>query len=62
MCGDLPLNPLVEKYYISFIDDYSKLTWIYLLCHKSDVVTYFLEFQSLIECLFNRKILDVQSD
>jgi hypothetical protein len=62
MCGDLPLNPLVEKYYISFIDDYSKLTWIYLLCHKSDVVTYFLEFQSLIECLLNRKILDVQSD
>jgi hypothetical protein len=33
-----------KKYYVSFIDDYSKFTWIYLLCHKSEVSKYFLEF------------------
>jgi hypothetical protein len=33
-----------------------------LLCHKFDVFTYFLEFQSLVECLFNKKIITVQSD
>jgi hypothetical protein len=50
-----------KKYYVSFIDDYGQFTWTYLLHHKSNVLTYFLEFQSLIERLFNKKIL-VQSD
>jgi hypothetical protein len=51
-----------KKYYVSFIDDYSKFTWIYLLCHKSEVFKYFLEFQALVERMFNRKIISVQSD
>jgi hypothetical protein len=60
-------GPVIEsfgrkKYYTSFIDDYSKFTWIYLIRHKSDVFKYFLEFQSLVECMFNNKIIFVQSD
>jgi hypothetical protein len=51
-----------KKYYVSFIDGYSKFTWIYLLCHKSEVFQHFLEFQSLVERRFNRKIITVQSD
>jgi hypothetical protein len=51
-----------KSYYVTFIDDYSKFTWIYLLRHKSEVSKYFLEFQALVERLFNRKILAVQSD
>jgi hypothetical protein len=51
-----------KKYYVSFIDDYRKFTWIYLLRHKSEVFQYFLEFQALVECMFNRKIITVQSD
>jgi hypothetical protein len=48
-----------KKYYLSFIDDYSKFTWIYLLRHKSKVFQYFLEFQSLLEPMFNCKIIMV---
>jgi histone deacetylase 1/2 len=51
-----------KKYYVSFIDDYSKFTWIYLLRYKFEVFKYFREFQSLVERLFNHKILAMQSD
>jgi hypothetical protein len=51
-----------KKYYVSFIDDYSKFTWIYLIFHKSDVFKYFLKFQSLVDRMFNHKIISVQSD
>jgi hypothetical protein len=51
-----------KKYYISFIDDYSKLTWIYLLHQKSEVSKYFLEFQQLVERMLHCKIITVESD
>jgi histone deacetylase 1/2 len=50
------------QYYVSFLDDFSKYTWIFLLKHKSDVFDVFLKFQQLVERLFDRKILTVQSD
>jgi hypothetical protein len=46
-----------NKYYVSFIDDLSKFTWIYLLKHKSDVLKKFQDFQNLVERLFDHKIL-----
>jgi hypothetical protein len=51
-----------NKYSVSFIDDFSKFTWIYLLKHKSDVFQRFQDFQNLVERLFDQKILAVQSD
>jgi histone deacetylase 1/2 len=32
------------KYYVSFVDDYSRFCWIYLLKHKSDVEQVFYAF------------------
>jgi histone deacetylase 1/2 len=51
-----------QKYYVSFVDDYSKFTWIYLLKNKSDVFAHFHDFQNYVERLFDRKILAIQSD
>jgi len=42
-----------KKYYVSFIDDFSKFTWIYLLKYKSEVFNKFHEFQSLVERMFS---------
>jgi hypothetical protein len=48
-----------KKYYVSFIDDFSKFMWIYLLRHKSEVSKYFLEFHKLVEHLLDKKIIAV---
>jgi hypothetical protein len=36
-------------YYVSFIDDFSRKTWIYFLRKKSEVFEKFKEFKSLVE-------------
>jgi hypothetical protein len=51
-----------NKYYVCFIDDFDKFTWIYLLKHKSEVFQKFREFQNLVERLFDKKILATQMD
>jgi histone deacetylase 1/2 len=60
--GLAPMSFGRYKYYVSFIDDYSKFTWIYLLKHKSDVFQKFRDFQQHVERLFDCKILAFQSD
>jgi hypothetical protein len=47
---------------VSFIDDYSKFTWIYLLHHKSKFSKYFFEFHKLVGRMVDRKIIVVQSN
>jgi hypothetical protein len=51
-----------KQYYVTLIDDFSKFTWIYHLPHRSEVFKYFQEFQCLVERMFNRKIIVVQSN
>mgnify|MGYP003703203547 CR=1 FL=1 len=51
-----------RKYYVSFIDDFSKFTWVYLLKKKSEVFKKFLDLQQLVERLFDLKIISMQTD
>jgi histone deacetylase 1/2 len=60
--GPAPTSVGRHNYYVSFIDDYSKFTWIYLLRHKYEVFKVFQDFQQLVERKFSRKILCIQSD
>jgi histone deacetylase 1/2 len=60
--GPAPSSVGRKTYYVSFIDDHSKFTWIYFLWHKSEVFHRFHEFQQFMERQFNRKILAVQTD
>ena len=43
-------------YYVSFIDDFSRKTWIYFIKNKDEVFSKFKEFKALIENHTKNKI------
>jgi hypothetical protein len=48
--GPFPVPSLGKYvYYISFIDDFSRNTWIYFLRKKFEVFDKFKEFKALVE-------------
>ena len=49
-------------YYVSFIDDFSRNTWIYLLRKKSEVFDRFKEFKALVENQTEKKIKALRTD
>jgi hypothetical protein len=50
------------KYYVAFIDDFSRYTWIYPLHQKSNTFATFVKFKDFVENQFNTKIKQIQSD
>ena len=50
------------EYYVIFIDDYSRRTWIYFLKTKGEVFIHFKEFKALVEKQTGRKIRVLRSD
>ena len=49
-------------YYVSFIDEFSRKTWIYFMKNKDEVFSKFKEFKALIENHIEKKIKTFQSD
>jgi histone deacetylase 1/2 len=60
--GPAPASVSKHSYYVSFIDDFSKFSWIYLLKKRSDVYQVFLNYQAYVERKFGRKIVTMQTD
>jgi transposase InsO family protein len=61
--GPMPVKSLGGSlYYIIFIDDYSRKTWLYLLKTKDEVFSKFQEFKAGIENLTNKKIKTLRTD
>jgi Integrase core domain len=50
------------KYIITFINDFTRATWIFLLKTKDEVFDYFLEFLNRVENQFNVKVKVFRSD
>ena len=50
------------SYCVTFIDDYSKKTWIYFLEAKSEVFERFREFKTLVENQIGKKIRVLRTD
>jgi hypothetical protein len=63
VCGPMSAASLSGYvYYVSFIDDCSHETWIYLLKEKNEVFGKFKDFKALVENLTERKINTLHSD
>ena len=50
------------KYFVTFIDDKSRATWLYLLKSKREVCSIFQDFCSMIENQFNTTIKVLRTD
>lgn len=50
------------KYYVTFIDDFSRKTYIYFMKNKDEVFSRFKEFKVLVENQTGRKIKMLRSD
>ena len=63
VCGTMSSSSLSGYvYYVSFIDDFSRKTWIYFLKGKSEVFSKFKEYKALVENHTDRKIKILRSD
>ena len=63
VCGNIsPATLGGGNYFVTFIDDASRYTWVYVLKHKSEVFSKFKEWKSLVENLYDRKIKTLRSD
>jgi transposase InsO family protein len=63
VCGQMPSNSLSGYVdYVTFIDDYSRKTWVYFLKLKDEVFEKFKEFKALVENHSKKKIKILSSD
>ena len=57
VCGTMSSSSLSGYvYYVYFIDDFSRKTWIYILKNKDEVFNKFKEFKALIKNHTEKKI------
>ena len=63
LCGHLPSVSFFDfKYFLNFIDDYSRRTWVYFQKIKSEVFNMFLAYKALVEKQSGHQIIKLRSD
>jgi hypothetical protein len=63
VCGRMSVASITRNmYYVSFIDDFSRKTWIYFLKTKDEVFSRFQEFKALVENQIGKKIKVLRSN
>jgi hypothetical protein len=64
--SDVWTSPVVSvsgmKYFVTFIDCYSRMTWIYLMKQKSEVLNCFRDFYAYIQNRFSTSIQIIRTD
>ncbi|GJV30171.1 retrovirus-related pol polyprotein from transposon TNT 1-94 [Tanacetum coccineum] len=50
LCGPMSVDSIGgSRYFLLFIDDYSRMSWVYFLKNKSEAFDYFKKFKSYVE-------------
>ncbi|KMQ86271.1 retrovirus-related gag-pol polyprotein [Lasius niger] len=63
LCGPFPINSIQgHRFFLTFVDDYSKRTTVYLLKSKTEVFDFFTRYQKRAENFLGRKIKNVRTD
>ena len=63
ICGPMNTTSVGNaKYFLLFIDDYSRITSVYFLKHRSKAFDKFREYKAYVENFHNLKIKQLQSD
>ena len=61
--GPAPLSSILGfSYYMIFVDDYTRFTWLFLLKHKHEVLSVFKHFKALVENQFSTKLKVLRTD
>ena len=63
VCGPMQTFSLSgSKYFLIFIDDFSRMTWVYFLKEKSEVFDNFKQFKAMVEKQKGCPILTLRID
>jgi transposase InsO family protein len=62
VCGPLETSFGGCKYFLLYVDDFSRITWVYFLKQKSEVFEKFKIFRQLVENEVKEKIGTLKTD
>jgi transposase InsO family protein len=63
VCGPFSTASTAKhRYYVIFVDDYSRKCWIFFMQKKDQTFTKFCEFKALVEKESGKKVKALQSD
>ena len=63
VCGPMSCNSIGgSRYFVTFVDDFSRYVVVYTMKHKSEVLSKFKQFLEMAETLHDRKLKVLQSD
>jgi hypothetical protein len=51
-----------NKYFVSFVDDFSRKMWTYLISKKSEVLSVFKKFKLIVERQSGNKLKTLRTD
>ena len=56
------MSPTGIRYFVAFVDDYSRSTWLYLMKNRSELFSHFRAFCAEIHKQFHVSIQSLRSD